>query len=175
MSSRSAPPQTAPGAAAPVRQFLTFSLDGELFAIAIVRIKEIIEYGTLTTVPMMPPFIRGVINLRGSVVPVVDLQARFGRPASKVSRRSCVVILELDTEEERQQIGVLVDSVSEVLELPESEIEPPPAFGAAVRPDFIEGMGKIGGRFVILLDLSRVLSSGELAAVAEAGGEACAA
>jgi purine-binding chemotaxis protein CheW len=99
-------------------QYLTFMIGGEMFAISILGIKEIIEYGHLTTVPMMPDFIRGVINLRGAVVPVVDLSARFGRAASEVTRRSCIVIIEVESAEEKQDVGVVVDSVSEVLEIP---------------------------------------------------------
>ncbi len=113
-------------------------------------IKEIIEYGSLTTVPMMPGFIRGVINLRGAVVPVVDLSARFGRKSSEVTRRSCIVVLEVETDGEQQDVGVVVDSVSEVLAIPASEIEPPPSFGAKIRADFISGMGKVGSKFVTL-------------------------
>jgi purine-binding chemotaxis protein CheW len=145
-------------------QYLTFLLSSEMFAIAILNIKEIIEYGSLTEVPMMPSFIRGVINLRGSVVPVVDLAARFGRSKTEVSRRTCIVIIEVNTEDgNKQDIGVMVDSVSEVLEIPKSEIEPPPAFGAAIRADFINGMGKVAGKFVILLNANKVLSVNELA------------
>ncbi|MEW6563528.1 MAG: chemotaxis protein CheW [Pseudomonadota bacterium] len=147
------------------QQFLTFVLGGEMFAIGILNIKEIIEYGQLTSVPMMPGFIRGVINLRGSVVPVVDLSARFGRRPSEITRRTCIVIIETESEGERQDIGVVVDSVSEVLEIPASEIEPPPAFGAKVRPDFISGMGKVNGKFIILLNVDKVVSVEELAAL----------
>ena len=112
------------------QQYLTFLLNAEMFAIAILNIKEIIEFGSLTEVPMMPAFIRGVINLRGSVVPVIDLSARFGRNRTEVSRRTCIVIIEVrGLDESRQDIGVMVDSVSEVLEIPRSEIEPAPAFG----------------------------------------------
>lgn len=153
-------------------QYLTFLLGGEMYAIGILRIKEIIEYGHLTTVPMMPTFIRGVINLRGAVVPVVDLSARFGRQASQVTRRSCIVIIEASTGEETQDVGVVVDSVSEVLEIPATEIEPAPSFGARIRADFIQGMGKIDGKFVILLDVDKVLSVDEMAmlsAAADAG------
>jgi purine-binding chemotaxis protein CheW len=145
------------------QQYLTFMLGGEMFAIGILNIKEIIEYGRLTTVPMMPGFIRGVINLRGSVVPVIDLSARFGRPSTEITRRSCNVIIEVDAEDDKQDIGIVVDSVSEVLEIPATDIEPPPAFGARIRSDFISGMGKVDGRFVIVLDLGKVLSVGELA------------
>ena len=153
------------------QQYLTFLLSGEMFAIAILNIKEIIEYGNLTEVPMMPNFIRGVINLRGSVVPVVDLSARFGRNRTAVSRRTCIVIIEvLGSDEARQDIGVMVDSVSEVLEIPRSEIEPPPAFGARIRVDFMHGMGKVAGKFVIILDANKVLSVDELSMLGQAAG-----
>jgi len=145
------------------QQYLTFLLSGEMFAIAILNIKEIIEYGSLTEVPMMPGFIRGVINLRGSVVPVVDLSARFGRSRTEISRRTCIVIIEVENgDESKQDIGVMVDSVSEVLEIPRSEIEPPPAFGAKIRVDFMHGMGKVAGKFVIILNANKVLSVEEL-------------
>ena len=150
-------------------QYLTFLLGGEMFAIGILGIKEIIEYGNLTTVPMMPDFIRGVINLRGAVVPVVDLAARFGRQASAVTRRSCIVIIEAAGTEEKHDVGVVVDSVSEVLEIPATEIEPPPSFGARIRADFISGMGKVNGKFVIILDANKVLSVDEMAMLAGVG------
>jgi len=151
-------------------QYLTFLLDGEMFAIAILNIKEIIEYGSLTEVPMMPGFIRGVINLRGSVVPVVDLSARFGRRKTEVSRRTCIVIIEVENDDEKHDIGVMVDNVSEVLEIPRSEIEPPPAFGAKIRVDFMAGMGKVAGKFVIILNANKVLSVDELSMLGEAAG-----
>ena len=153
-------------------QYLTFLLGGEMFAIGILGIKEIIEYGSLTTVPMMPEFIRGVINLRGAVVPVVDLSARFGRQASEVTRRSCIVIIEATADEEKHDVGVVVDSVSEVLEIPASEIEPAPSFGAKIRADFISGMGKVNGKFVIILDADRVLSVDEMAMLSGVDGGA---
>lgn len=151
-------------------QYLTFLLGGEMFAIAILNIKEIIEYGSLTEVPMMPGFIRGVINLRGSVVPVVDLSVRFGRNRTEVSRRTCIVIIEVENADEKHDIGVMVDSVSEVLEIPRSEIEPPPAFGAKIRVDFMAGMGKVAGKFVIILDANKVLSVDELSMLGQAAG-----
>jgi len=153
-------------------QYLTFLLGGEMFAIGILGIKEIIEYGSLTAVPMMPKFIRGVINLRGAVVPVVDLSARFGRKSSEITRRSCIVILEVDADGERQDVGVVVDSVSEVLAIAAGEIEPPPSFGAKIRTDFISGMGKVGGKFVIILNADRVLSVDEMAMLTQAAGSA---
>ena len=147
------------------RQYLTFTLAGEHFAVGTLSVKEIIEYGQLTSVPMMPPSIRGVINLRGAVVPVIDLGARFGGRRTEVGRRTCIVILEVNSDEEQQVIGVVVDAVNEVLEIAPADIEPPPAFGAHIRTDFIQGMGKVGGKFVILLDVGRVLSVDELAAL----------
>lgn len=153
-------------------QYLTFTLSGEMFAIGILHIREILEYGQPTAVPMMPDFIRGVINLRGSVVPVVDLSARFGGQRSQITKRSCIVIVEVATDEGRRELGVVVDTVSEVLEIPASEIEPAPAFGARIRTDFIAGMGKVEGRFVIILAVGRVLSEDELAMAGQAGAVA---
>lgn len=150
-------------------QYLTFLLRSEMFAIGILQIKEILEYGQLTPVPMMPRFIRGVINLRGAVVPVVDLSARFGSEPSEITKRSCIVIIEVAIEDGHQDIGVVVDSVSEVLEIPDSEIEPAPSFGAKIRAEFIQGMGKVNGRFVIILDVDKVLSVDELSMVGQAG------
>jgi len=140
------------------QQYLTFMLGGETFAIAILSVKEIIGYGGLTPVPMMPDCIRGVINLRGAVLPVVDLVARFGRPSSPVTKRTCIVVIEIESEDERQDVGVIVDAVNAVIDIPRSEIEPAPEFGTRLRADFIQGMGKVDGRFVILLNMSEVLS-----------------
>ena len=154
-------------------QYLTFSLSGEMFGVGILNVKEIIEYGNLTEIPMMPNFIRGVINLRGAVVPVIDLSARFGGKTTEVGRRTCIVIVEVPDEDTRHDIGIIVDAVSEVLEIPGSEIEPPPSFGAKIRADFIFGMGKIAGKFVILLDINKVLSVEEIAQLTgkDGGGE----
>jgi len=160
----------AAGAGEEQNQYLTFLLSGEMFAIPILNIKEIIEYGSLTTVPMMPAFICGVINLRGSVVPVVDLSVRFGRKAAPVTKRTCIVIIEIETGDEKQDVGVVVDSVSEVLEIPRTEVEQAPSFGAKIRADFIRGMGKINGKFVIILAVNHVLSIDEMAMLAQAGG-----
>lgn len=143
-------------------QYLTFMLGTEVFAIGILHIKEIIEYGKLTTVPMMPDFIRGVINLRGAVVPVIDLSRRFGGVRSQISRRSCIIILELHSDEGQHVIGVVVDAVNEVLDIQDAEIEAAPAFGTSVRSDFIAGMGRIQESFVIILDVNNVLSGKDL-------------
>ncbi|MBL6987659.1 MAG: purine-binding chemotaxis protein CheW [Methylobacter sp.] len=145
------------------QQYLTFMLNGETYAISILRIKEIIQYGQLTEVPRMPNFIRGVINLRGAVVPVIDLSARFGKPPTQVSRRNCIIIIETTIEEETHSVGVMVDAVNAVLEISDSEIEPPPTFGTNIRAEFIAGMGKINGKFVIILNIQQVLSMDEMA------------
>lgn len=162
-----------PAGTGEAQQYLVFSLCGETFAIGIRSIKEIIEYGHLTEVPMMPELVRGVINLRGAVVPVVDLAVRFGRAPTAIARRTCVVILETEAQPGQPQvIGVIVDAVNEVLDIPARDIEPPPSFGARIRSDFIEGMGKVAGKFVILLNLKHVLSVDELAGIGEAAGGA---
>jgi len=148
-------------------QYLTFQLAQEQFAIAILGIKEIIEYHGVTEVPMMPACVRGVINLRGAVVPVMDLLARFGRPSSPATKRTCIVIVEVAAAEERQVIGLVVDAVNEVLDIPSADIEPPPSFGARIRSEFIHGVGKVKGKFVLLLDVDRALSIDE---IAELGG-----
>ena len=152
------------------QQYLTFMLGGETYAMGILAIKEIIEYGNITEVPRMPDFIRGVINLRGAVVPVIDLGARFGKRATDITRRTCIVIIEVANGEGTQDIGVMVDAVNEVLEISASEIEPAPSFGANIRADFIDGMGKINGKFVIILNIHQVLSVEEMATLAGVGG-----
>jgi purine-binding chemotaxis protein CheW len=160
------------GAFAEPAQYLTFTLAGELFAIGILAIKEIIEYHKLTEVPMMPACVRGVINLRGAVVPVIDPLARFGRTSSAISKRTCIVIVETEFEDQTQVIGVVVDAVSEVLEISAADIEPAPAFGSGIRTDFIQGMGKVKGRFVILLHVDKLLSLQETGALAGLGDAA---
>ncbi len=150
------------------KQYLTFMLGGEMFSIGILCIKEIIWYANLTEVPMMPSYVRGVINLRGSVVPVMDLSNRFGKPSTPVIKSTCIVIIEVETpnEGESQNMGVVVDSVQAVLEIPTSEIEPAPTFGTKIRSEFIEGIAKVNGKFVILLNVNKVLSHEELGHVA---------
>ena len=160
-------PAAAPQAAAEKRQYLTFLLGGEMFSIDILCIKEIIWYAALTEVPMMPACIRGVINLRGAVVPVMDLSSRFGKPSTAVGKSTCIVIIDVGspTDGEHQNMGVVVDAVQAVLEIPSSEIEPPPSFGAKIRSDFIEGIGKVNGKFVILINVKQVLSREEIGAM----------
>ncbi|WP_422010588.1 chemotaxis protein CheW [Roseateles sp.] len=153
-------------------QYLTFNLAGETFAIGILSIKEIIQFRGLTEVPMMPRSVRGVINLRGAVVPVVDLAMRFGKPASLAGRRSCIVIVEVADGSDSPVLGVMVDAVSEVVDIPPEDIEDAPSFGASIRREFIAGIGKLRGKFVVLLEVSRALSLDELSALAHPAQEA---
>lgn len=146
-------------------QYLIFNLGNEAFAIGILQVKEIIEYGQLTEVPMMPDVVRGVINLRGAVVPVIDLAIRFWKHPTEIGRRSCIVIVELADTERHQVMGVVVDAVNKVTEISRTDIEPAPAFGSKIRTDFIEGMGKIDEHFVIILNAWKVLSLDELTAI----------
>ena len=163
---------TAGFVAAPAeqKQYLTFTLGGEMFSIGILCIREIIWYANLTEVPMMPACIRGVINLRGAVVPVMDLANRFGKPATAVTKSTCIIIVEVQTQHEAgyQSMGVVVDAVQAVLEIAASDIEPAPSFGAKIRSDFIEGIGKVNGKFVILLNVNNVLSMEEVGAMGQA-------
>jgi len=151
-------------------RFLTFTLGENTFAMDIRTIREVIQHGNITEVPLMPPTVRGVINLRGAVVPVIDLAIRLGWAPTEITRRTCVVILDLTSEEDRSLISVMVDHVSEVLEISADEIEPPPTFGSGIRSDFIHGVGKVGGKFVLILDADRVLSIPELIAL-QAGSD----
>ncbi|MBB3224249.1 chemotaxis protein CheW [Pseudoduganella umbonata] len=153
-------------------QYLTFMLGGEAFGIGIMAVKEIIEFSGITEVPMMPESIRGVINLRGAVVPVMDLAARFGRPLAVPGKRTCIVIVELEADGERQVTGVVVDAVSAVLDIALAEIEPAPSFGTRIRGDFIGGMAKVNGKFVILLNVAHVLALDGLSALADSEAQA---
>jgi purine-binding chemotaxis protein CheW len=140
-------------------QYLTFQLVGEEYAVGILRVKEIIAYGPLTTVPQAPPALRGVINLRGSVVPVIDLAVKFGLPASPLTNRTCIVILEVDLDGEPTVIGIVTDGVDQVIELLDEDILPAPAFGTQARMDFLRGMGKAGAKFVLILEIEKVLTA----------------
>lgn len=159
--------QGKPGAmvANTIQQYLTFVLGREIFAINILNIKEIIEYGQLTEVPKMPAFIRGVINLRGAVVPVIDMAARFDKPTAELTRKTCIVIIEVAHAEGTQVVGIMVDAVNEVVDIESGNIEPAPSFGANIRVDFIEGMGKIDGKFIILLNVNKVLFVDEISSL----------
>jgi purine-binding chemotaxis protein CheW len=155
------------GSGTAAQHFLTFSLGAELFALDIRVIREIIQIGPMTPVPLMPGFVRGVINLRGAVVPVIDLQARFGRPAAQVGKKTCIVIFDAVRDSERVELGLLVDAVSEVIDIAADQIEPPPNFGTSVRRDFIRGMGKVANRFLIILEPDRALDINEMSELCE--------
>ena len=153
-----------PGTSQVRSQYLSFVLCGEEYAVNILRVKEIIEFDALTRVPAMPASVRGVINLRGRVVPVVDLAARFDLSEGAITRRSCIVMVELVDNGESVIVGIIVDAVSQVLDLAEDEIEPPPTFGTPIGAQFIEGMAETGKKFVIILDVDRALDVSELLA-----------
>lgn len=144
------------------RQYLTFVLGTELFAVSIARVCEVIELSSITEIPLSPPVVPGVINLRGSVVPVVDLARRLGRDDKRAGRRTCIVIVEIDFEDGLLPMGVLVDSVREAIEVDSHELEAAPAFGSGLRADFVSGMVNLAGSFVLVLDLSVVLRIREL-------------
>ncbi|MBT5229525.1 MAG: purine-binding chemotaxis protein CheW [Methylococcales bacterium] len=148
-------------------QFLTFELGHERFGINILHIREIIEYKQVTTVPMMPAFITGVINLRGNVVPVINLASRFGKGSTELTKRTSVVIVELEQNDTKLEAGVVVDVVNAVLDIAPSDIEPAPSFGSSIRTDFIEGMGKVEEGLLILLNMNNILSVDELSAVVD--------
>jgi chemotaxis signal transduction protein len=154
--------------AADLAQYLTFSVAGEEYGISVLTVREILEYDTITRVPRTPAFIRGVINLRGRVVPVVDLASRFGLPPSEVTKRTCVVIVEVELEGERTVMGLIADAVSQVIELGPDDIEPSPSFGTRVDVAYLKGMGRLEKRFVLLLNIDRVLSAGDAEEMAAA-------
>ncbi|WP_115716962.1 chemotaxis protein CheW [Gallaecimonas mangrovi] len=149
-------------------QFLTLTLGDELFALPIAHIREIIEFGGLTEIPLMPAFLRGVINLRGAVVPVIDLSSRFGRARTEIARRTCIVIVEFEQDGRQQMLGIIVDAVNEVMDVAANQLEGRPTFGAKIRADFIAGILKNKEQFVIVLDMPQVLSLDELAELAGA-------
>ena len=145
-------------------QYLSFFAAGEEYALPILEVTEIVECTAITRMPSMPTSIRGVTNLRGRVVPVVDLSVRLGLPESKLTRRTCIVMVEATLDREKSVVGLMVDSVSQVMDLPPSQIEPPPTFGTRIRVDFVRGMGRVGTHFVPVLELSRLLDADELLA-----------
>ena len=147
-------------------QYLSFMLGQDMFAMGILAVREILEYAGVTPVPQMPPCISGVINLRGTAVPVLDLACRLEREPVPVSKRTCIIVVEVDGNAGAFVIGILVDAVNAVLDIPPSEVEPAPSLGAQVRAEMLQGIGKVNGRFVLLLDVRRVASVGDLAAIA---------
>ena len=154
------------------RQYLTFQLGEEVFGVDVAKTREVLDLTSITRVPGTPPFMLGVINLRGGVVPVVDLRLKFGMPAVQQSRDTCIIVIDIVLDGETITVGAVADSVREVLDLDNGQIEPPPRIGTRLKTDFIRGMGRIDdGRFLILLDIDRVFSSEELALVQVIGEE----
>lgn len=150
-------------------QYLSFRCNGEAYALPIAHVREIIEYGNLTPVPMMPDFIRGVINLRGNVVPVIDLGSRFGQAVINRTRRTCIVILELSRAQGVVSLGLVVDGVDAVLDIEPGDIEPAPNFGTGIRSDFILGMARREQGFIIILQVEQVLSLEDMKRLTEIG------
>jgi len=148
-------------------QYLTFMLDEETYALDISRVREVLDFTEVTKVPRMPDFMRGVINLRGGVVPVVDLRLKFGMSKTQKTVDTCIIIMEIAIDDEVTLIGTLADSVKEVLNLESDQIEPPPKIGTRLKTEFIKGMGKKNNDFIIILDIDRVFSAEELMIVQE--------
>ena len=143
-------------------QYLTFTLDKEQYAIDVAKVKEVLEYSTVTKVPRTPLFMRGVINLRGSVVPVVDLRMKFDMGETEKTISTSIIVVEVIIEGETVVIGTLADSVQEVINLDRGQIEPTPQIGTKIDADFIEGIGKQDGRFIMILDIDRVFTESDL-------------
>ncbi|KUG28448.1 positive regulator of chea protein activity (chew) [hydrocarbon metagenome] len=150
-------------------QYLTFVLENELFALNIGSVREVLELTSITKVPRTPEFIRGVINLRGRAVPVVDLRMKFGMGETRRTVNTCIIIVEVELDGEATVLGALADSVQEVYEMESSQIEPPPRMGTRIKAEFITGMGKSGDRFIVILDINKVFSAEELSLAADAG------
>ncbi len=154
-----------------ITQYLTFKLDEEVFALDIGKVREVLDFTSITKVPRTPEFMRGVINLRGSVVPVVDLRLKFGMPKTEKTVNTCIIIVEVTVDNETTILGALADSVQEVLDLEPGHIEPAPKIGTRLNTEFIKGMGKRDNKFIIILDIDKIFSTDELALVQKTGAE----
>ena len=148
--------------AAETTQHLTFKLDQEVFALDIAKVREVLDFAAITKVPRTPEFMRGVINLRGSVVPVVDLRLKFGMTKTEKTVNTCIIIVEVSVDNETTILGALADSVQEVMDLEPNQIEPAPKIGTHLSTEFIKGMGKHGGQFVMILDIDKAFTTNEL-------------
>ncbi len=146
-----------------IRQYLTFKLDHEVFAMDVATVREVLDFTVITKIPRTPEFMRGVINLRGSVVPVVDLRLAFGMSATEKTVNTCIIVVEVSLEGESTILGALADSVEEVIDLEPEQIQPAPKIGTSIKTDFIRGMGKRDTQFVMILDIDRVFSAEQLA------------
>jgi purine-binding chemotaxis protein CheW len=150
-------------------QYLTFKLADEVFALDISKVREVLDFTAITRVPRTPEFMRGVINLRGNVVPVVDMRVKFGMTKTEKTVNTCIIIVEISLDEDTTVLGALADSVQEVIDLEPSQIEPAPKIGTRLRTEFIRGMGKRDDHFIIILDIDKVFSVDELSLVQDAG------
>ena len=146
-------------------KFLTFLMANEKYGLEILKVREIIGMMDVTTVPTIPAFIRGVINLRGKVIPVVDLRLKFGIEAKEDTQRTCIIVVHLAHSAQEMTMGIIVDEVSDVLDISQDQIEPPPSFGVNIRTDFILGMGKLDQKVMTMLDIDGVLTDQEIAMV----------
>jgi purine-binding chemotaxis protein CheW len=155
-----------------INQYLTFKLDGEVFGLAIGKVREVLDFTSVTRVPQTPAYMRGVINLRGSVVPVIDLHQKFGLAQTEKTVNTCIIIVEIALDGETTILGALADSVQEVLDIEPEQIEPAPKIGTKLKTEFIQGMGKHSEGFIILLDIDKVFSSDELSLVQSAEPQA---
>ena len=153
-------------AAANSLQLIAFSIGEQTYGVEITTVREIRAWNGATPLPNTREFVRGVINLRGQVVPVIDLQSRLGRTSATVGKKTCIIIFDASRDGEKLELGLMVDSVSEVKEIPASHIEPPPQFGASIRRDFIRGMGKVDGEFIVILEPERALDVEDMASSA---------
>jgi purine-binding chemotaxis protein CheW len=152
-----------------VRQYLTLTLDRELFAVDVAKVREVLDFTTITKIPRTPEYMRGVLNLRGSVVPVIDLRLKFGMTKTENKKNTCIIVLEIALEDEVVIWGALSDSVQEVFEFEPEQIEPAPKFGTKFKAEFLRGIGKREEKFIMILDIDRVFTTEELAVVQEAG------
>ena len=152
-------------------QNLTFKLGEEVFAVDVAQVREVLEFTKITKVPRTPDFMRGVINVRGSVVPVVDMRLKFGMSKIENTVDTCIIVMEVSLDGETTILGALADSVQEVIDLEPDQIEPPPRIGTRLNTEFIKGMGKLDAQFIIILDVDKVFSADEIALVQSAGEE----
>ncbi len=160
------------GRVAQAGKYLTFKLGAELYGLEILKVQEIIGIMSVTHIPRSPEYVRGVINLRGKVIPVVDLRLKFAMEQMDDTDRTCIIVVQVATAQREVTMGIIVDEVSEVLEVRGEQIEPPPTFGSAVDTDFILGIGKVEQKVIMLLDVDRVLGGGELVALEQTAGQA---
>lgn len=150
-----------------VQPYLTFKLGAEVFALEVKKVREVLDFTTITKIPRTPEFLRGVINLRGSVVPVVDLRLGFGLDSVEPTVNTCIIVVEVVMAQETIIVGALADAVEEVIDIDASEIQPPPRLGSAIQTDFIQGMGKRENGFLMILNIDRIFSTGEVAQIVE--------